>query len=163
MKKFIFITLLLLLCLDVVVQAAPLPLVPGVTGSTTSQTTAQTQQKKTEKTTASTSQTTAKTEENKPSDDKDTQVISQNKDGDDPAKALEDRLNSWFEVTEKDESATDKIAFALESTGADYRTKAAGGVNHLKSALKAVGDFSADSYRAATDALFGWDYRYLAK
>lgn len=161
MKKFIFITLLLLLCLDVVVQAAPLPLVPGVTSTT--QTTAQTQQGETENTTASTSQTTAKTEEKKPSDDKDTQVISQNKDGNDPAKALEDRLNSWFEVTAKDESVTDKIAFALESAGADYRTKAIGSLSHLKSALKAVGDFGADSYRAATDALFGWDYRYLAK
>lgn len=161
MKKFLFITLLLLLCLDVVVQAAPLPLVPGVTSTT--QTTAQTQQEKTEKTTAPTSQTTSKTEEKKPSDDKDTQVISQNKGGDDPAKALEDRLNRWFEVSEKDEPVTDKIAFALESTGADYRTKAAGGVSHLKSALKAVGDFGADSYRAATDVLFGWDYRYLAK
>lgn len=160
MKKIIgsaIVTLVMLMCFGVISHAAPLPLVPGVTGETTPKTQSEqktsetTQKKSVEKSTESTTTPTTK-ESSSPVAGTDSS----------PVAVLEARALSWFDVSTKDESSVDKIAKAAEANG-DYRSKVLGAINAIKSGANTVGEYSVDSFRAAVDAIFGWDFSYSGR
>lgn len=167
-------TIVMVMCFGVFVQAEPLPLVPGTTATTpeTRETVSATTVKPTEETAVSeetettaktTTETTAKTiaQENIIEDTENQAAAAASEGNTDIINTVESRNKLWFETEQKAQSDIDRIASALAGDG-DYRSKAHLAARLLKSRqeIVPVGQAGADDMRAAIDAALGWDYTY---
>lgn len=174
MYKGILMTIVMLMCFGVFVQAEPLPLVPGKTTTAaateqaeqtasagTAETTAQTTGNTAAETTAKTaSEQRESTQENIMEDTENEAAKTVSTGNANVISTVESRAASWFTTEHRGEDTVTPLANSL-TTGGDYRAKAALGARLIKDVQEAVqGQAGTEDIRAAIDAHMGWDFNY---